>query len=114
MFANSGLRAKGLKLNRRREAKPGVNGLNRVDVSGFCPESTARETLCVHVRCGYIVIPTIGGPGSRRGPEAFSSIGQSATSITASAKTFGASCGRLWPMPLLIVRCAYLPPNLLR
>jgi hypothetical protein len=35
------------------------------------------------------------------------------TSITASAKACGASCGRLWPMPPVIVRCEYFPENFL-
>src|SRR5688572_16848469 len=34
-----------------------------------------------------------------------------ATSMTASAKSCGASCGRLCPMPPVMVRCAYLPEN---
>ena len=36
-----------------------------------------------------------------------------ATSIIASAKAFGASCGRLCPTPPLIVRWEYLPENIL-
>src|ERR1700730_2928531 len=35
------------------------------------------------------------------------------TSTRALAKASGASCGRLWPMPPVIVRFAYLPENLL-
>ena len=35
------------------------------------------------------------------------------TSMTALAKASGASCGRLCPMPPVMVRCAYLPANLL-
>ena len=34
----------------------------------------------------------------------------SASSI-AAAKSCGASCGRLWPMPPVSVRCRYLPVN---
>ena len=34
-----------------------------------------------------------------------------ATSTVACAKACGASCGRLWPMPPLMVRCSYLPVN---
>ena len=37
----------------------------------------------------------------------------SATSMTASAKACGASCGRLCPMPPVMSRCAYLPENFL-
>ena len=36
-----------------------------------------------------------------------------ATSMTASAKACGASCGRLCPMPPLMSRCSYLPENFL-
>src|SRR5262249_21303774 len=32
-------------------------------------------------------------------------------STTAGAKACGASCGRLWPMPPMMVRCSYLPVN---
>jgi hypothetical protein len=32
-------------------------------------------------------------------------------STMAWAKACGASCGRLWPMPLVMVRCSYLPEN---
>ena len=35
------------------------------------------------------------------------------TSMIAWAKACGASCGRLCPMPPLIVLCSYLPENLL-
>src|ERR1700693_408801 len=35
------------------------------------------------------------------------------TSTIAWAKACGASCGRLCPMPPLMVRCAYLPENFL-
>src|SRR5436309_843863 len=35
------------------------------------------------------------------------------TSMTACAKAWGASCGRLCPMPPVMVRCAYLPENFL-
>jgi protein-L-isoaspartate O-methyltransferase len=35
------------------------------------------------------------------------------TSMTASAKASGASCGTLWPMPRR-VRCAYFPVNIAR
>ena len=34
------------------------------------------------------------------------SLAEVSTSMTASAKACGASCGRLWPMPPVIVRCA--------
>ncbi len=33
------------------------------------------------------------------------------TSSIAWTKSSGASCGRLWPMPPVSVRCAYLPVN---
>jgi hypothetical protein len=32
-------------------------------------------------------------------------------SSTACTKSSGASCGRLWPMPPVSVRCTYLPVN---
>ena len=34
------------------------------------------------------------------------------TSMTARANASGASCGRLWPTPPVIVRCEYAPENL--
>src|SRR5262249_44934019 len=37
--------------------------------------------------------------------------GQTATSTTAWAKACGASCGRLWPTPPVMSRCAYWPEN---
>ena len=36
-----------------------------------------------------------------------------ATSRTASANAFGASCGRLCPMPPVMSRCEYFPENFL-
>jgi hypothetical protein len=35
------------------------------------------------------------------------------TSTTACANAWGASCGKLCPMPPLTFRCAYLPENIL-
>ena len=32
-------------------------------------------------------------------------------SLIAAMKSSGASCGRLWPMPPVSVRCRYLPVN---
>src|SRR5256886_11354392 len=54
-----------------------------------------------------------GGSRSHRGGIALAAQKLS-TSTIAWAKAWGASCGKLCPIPPEMVRCAYLPENLLR
>ena len=74
----------------------------RISVSGSAP--TAEDVTVRHNAVDRY-------SGRRRSRDLFALQAKLSASSIAWTKSSGASCGRLWPMPPVSVRCAYLPVN---